>query len=129
MAFLNDRVLDNGLFILTTEATRLDICSREPTGYAEATADWSLGNKAPPVVGRPADRAPDGRKVVVAAIGDGKMTRNGVATHWAITGITQRLVLATGALREPMAITAGNIFTLDEFDIGIPGAAPQQQVM
>ena len=33
MAYLNDRVLDNGLTVLDTEANRLDICSQEPTTY------------------------------------------------------------------------------------------------
>ncbi len=31
MATLNDRVLDNGLTVLDTEANRVDICSAEPT--------------------------------------------------------------------------------------------------
>lgn len=35
MAYLNDYVLDNGLTKLDTEGDRLDICSQEPTTYAE----------------------------------------------------------------------------------------------
>ena len=64
MAYLNDRVLDNGLTVLDTEANRLDICSQEPTTYTQAITTYSLGNKLSPSVGAPTDRSPTGRKVV-----------------------------------------------------------------
>jgi hypothetical protein len=122
MAFLNDRVLDNGLTVLDTEANRLDICSAEPTSYAQATSSLTLGNKTSLSIGAPADRAPDGRKVTVAAISDGTVTATATATHWAITDTGNSRLLATGALSASQVVTSGNIFTLGAFDIGIPDA-------
>jgi len=123
MAFINDRVFDNGLTILDTEANRLDICSTEPATYAAATSTNSLGNKTGLSVGAPADRSPTGRKVTVAAITDGGVTGTGTATHWAVTDTANSRLLATGALAASQAVTNGNTFTLAAFDIGIPDAA------
>ena len=36
MAFLNDYIYDAALAKLDTEGNRLDICSTEPTSYAQA---------------------------------------------------------------------------------------------
>lgn len=123
MAYLNDRVLDNGLTVLDTEATRLDICSQEPTTYAEATSTYTLGNKTSLSIGAPADRTPSGRKVTVAAISDGTVTGTGTATHWAIVDTGNSRLLATGALSASQSVTSGNTFTLTSFDLGIPDAA------
>ena len=42
MASINDRVLDNGLTILDTEANRVDIILQESTTFAEATTTHTL---------------------------------------------------------------------------------------
>jgi hypothetical protein len=123
MAFINDRVFDNGLTVLDTEANRLDICSSEPTTYTQATSTNTLGNKTSLSIGAPGARTPNGRKVTVAAITDGTVTGTETATHWAITDTVNSRLLATGALSASQAVTSGNTFTLGEFDIGIPGAA------
>jgi hypothetical protein len=123
MAFINDRVFDNGLSVLDTEANRLDICSAEPTTYAQATSTNTLGNKSGLSVGAPEDRSPNGRKVAVAAITDGSVTATGTASHWAISDTGNSRLLATGALAASQAVTSGNTFSLGAFDIGIPDAA------
>lgn len=123
MPFINDRVFDNGLTVLDTEANRLDICSTEPGTFTAATVTNTLGNKTSLTVGAPADRTPNGRKVTVAAITDGTVTGTGTATHWAITDTVNSRLLATGALSASQAVTSGNTFTLAAFDIGIPDAA------
>lgn len=123
MPFINDRVLDNGLTVLNTEANRLDICNTEPTTYAQATGSASLGNKTSLSVGAPGDRTPNGRKVTVAAITDGTVTATGTASHWAVVDTVNSRLLATGALSATQAVTNGNTFTLGAFDIGIPDAA------
>lgn len=123
MAFINDRVFDNGLTVLDTEANRLDICSQEPTTYAEATSTYTLGNKTALSIGAPEDRTPNGRKVVVAAITDGAVTGTGTASHWAIVDTGNSRLLATGSLAASQSVTNGNTFTLGAFDIGIPDAA------
>lgn len=123
MAFLNDRVLDNGLTVLDTEANRLDICSAEPTTYTQATSTNSLGNKTSLSIGAPTARTPNGRKVVVAAITDGTVTANGTATHIAIVDTANSRLLATQALTASQVVTSGNTFTLPTIDIGIPAPA------
>ena len=123
MPYLNDYVLDNGLTKLDTEGDRLDICSQEPTTYAEATSTYTLGNKTSLSIGAPADRAPSGRKVTVAAITDGTVTGTDDATHWAIVDVSEERLLATGALAASQAVTEDNTFTLAAFDIGIPDPA------
>ncbi len=123
MAFLADRVFDNGLAVLDTEANRLDICSQEPTTYAGATSTYTLGNKTNLNVGSPANRSGGGREVVVAAITDGTVTATGTATHYAISDTANSRLLATGALSASQVVTSGNTFTLSSFTIGIPAPA------
>ena len=120
MAFLNDRVFDNGLTVLDTEATRIDVTSQEATTYAEATSTYTLGNSTSLSIGALADRSGGGRKVAVAAITEGSITGTGTVTHYAITDTTNSRLLATAALTASQSVTNGNTFTLATFDIGIP---------
>ena len=123
MATLNDRVFDNGLSVLDTEADRIDVCSAEPTTYTEATSTNTLGNSTSLSIGAPSDRSGGGRKVSVAAISDGSITGTGTATHYAIVDTSNSRLLATGALTASQSVTSGNTFTLATFDIGIPDPA------
>lgn len=123
MATLADRVFDNGLTVLDTEANRLDICSQEPATYTAATSTYTLGNKTSLSIGAPADRTGGGREVTVTAITDGTVTGTGTATHYAIVDTTNSRLLATGALSASQAVTSGNTFTLASFKIGIPDPA------
>lgn len=121
--FLNDLVLDNGLSVLTNGGTRIDICSSEPTTYAQATSSLSLGNKTGVSIGAPGARTPNGRKVTVSAVSGGSVTVNGTAGFYAITDPGNSRLLAAGPLSASQAVTAGNQFSLASFDIGIPGVA------
>ena len=123
MATLNDRVFDNGLTVLDTEANRIDITSQEATSYADATSTSTLGNSTSLSIGAPADRAGGGREVTVAAITDGSVTGTGTATHYAIVDTVNSRLLATGSLTASQAVTNGNTFTLTSVDIGIPDPA------
>lgn len=128
MPFLNDRVLDNGLTVLDTEANRLDVCHTEPTTYAQATATYSVGNKTTLAIGAPAARVPSGRKVTIAAFTDGVITATSTsaaddAQFWAITDTVNSRLLAAGPLAEAQLVTTGNTFSLQAFDIGNPGPA------
>ena len=122
MATLSNAVFDNGLSTLTTNGTRIDICSTEPTTYAEATSTHTLGNETVSV-GSPADRTGGGREVVVAAITDGSVTATGTATHYAIVDTVNSRLLATGSLSASQSVTSGNTFTLSSVSIGIPDPA------
>jgi len=123
MATLNDRVFDNGLTVLDTEANRIDITSIEATTYTEATSTNTLGNSTSLSIGAPADRAGGGREVTVAVITDGSVTGTGTATHYAIVDTVNSRLLATGSLSASQAVTSGNTFTLSSVAIGIPDPA------
>jgi hypothetical protein len=122
MAFINDEVFDQGLDYATTNGTRIDICSQEPTTYAEATSTYTLGNKTGLTTGATQNGATDGRRVIVPAITDGSVTGTDTATHWALTDGSSILV-ATGALSSSQGVTSSNTFTLDAISITIRDAA------
>lgn len=122
MALIADYIFDLALAGLAGDVDRLDICSQEPTTYAEATSTYTLGNKASPSVGSPADRTPSGRKVIVSAITDGTVTDTDTATHWALSDTGNSRLLATGELSSSQVVTSGNTFTLGAFDVGIADA-------
>ena len=124
MPFIADTVFDTGLAVIQSNGTRIDICSAEPTTYAQATSTLTLGNKTGLTTGAPQDGVTNGRRVVVPAItsgAPGSVTGTGTATHWALTNGSSTLY-ATGALTASQAVTSGNTFTLDAISIGIADA-------
>ena len=123
MASLGDRVFDNGLSVLDTEANAIHITSQEATTYAEATSTYTLGNSTTLSIGAPADRAGGGREVTVAALSDGSVTGTGTATHFAIVHTVNSRLLATNTLNASQSVTSGNTFSLGSFSIGIPDPA------
>jgi len=123
MASLADRVFDNGLTVLDTEANRIDITSQEATTYAEATSTYTLGNSTSLAIAAPSDRSGGGREVVVSAISDGSVSGTGTATHYAIVDTSNSRLLATGSLSASQSVTSGNTFSLASFTIGIPDPA------
>lgn len=120
MASLNDRVFDNGLSVLDTEANKITITSAEATTYTEGNATYALGNTTSISIAAPSDRTGGGRKVTVSAVTNGSVTGNGTATHYAILDTANSRLLATGSLTATQVVTSGNTFTLSAFDIGIP---------
>ena len=123
MASLNNRVFDNGLTVLDTEADKLLITSQEATTYAEANATYALGNSTSLSIGVPSDRTGGGREVTAAAISDGSVTGDGTATHYAIVDTVNSRLLATGSLTASQVVSSGNTFSLGSFTIGIPDPA------
>jgi hypothetical protein len=123
MATLNDRVFDNGLTVLDTEANKIVITSQEATTYTEANSTYALGDSTSLSIGAPADRSGGGREVTVAAITDGSVTGTGTATHYAIVDTVNTRLLATSTLTASQSVTSGNTFTLSSVAIGIPDPA------
>ena len=123
MASLADRVLDQGLNILDTEANKITITSQESTTYASANSTHALGASTSLSIGSPADRSGGGREVTVSAITDGSVSSSGTATHYAILDTSNSRLLATGSLASSQSVTSGNSFTLATFTIGIPDPA------
>lgn len=122
MATLDNRVFDNGLTVLDTEANAIHVTSAEATSFANV-ATVTLGNSTSLSIGAPQDRAGGGREVVVAAITDGSVTGTGTATHYAIVDSGNSRLLATGSLTASQSVTTGNTFTLSSVAIGIPDPA------
>lgn len=123
MATLGDRVFDNGLTVLDTEANKILITSAEATTYTQANSTFALGNSTTLSIGAPADRSGGGRQVTIAAVTDGAVTATGTATHYAIVDTVNSRLLATGSLTASQAVTSGNTFTLTSTTIGIPDPA------
>lgn len=123
MATLGDRVFDNGLTVLDTEANAIHVTSQEAASYTEATSTYTLGNSTSLSIGAPQDRSGGGREVIVAAISDGSVTGTGTATHYAIVDTVNSRLLATGSLTASQSVTSGNTFTLSSVSIGIPDPA------
>lgn len=121
MAYINDSAFDAALNWIISKGLRLDICSQEPTTYAQATSTYSIGNKVGPSLGAVANGATSGRRTTVAAITDGTVTATATATHWALTDASS-ILAATGALAASQALTSGNPFTTPAFDITFPDA-------
>lgn len=121
MPFISDEIFDQGLDYADTNGTRIDICSSEPTTYAQATSTLTLGNKTGLNTGATEAGATDGRRVIVPAITDGSVTATGTASHWALTDGTS-VLLATGTLSASQAVTSGNDFTLDAISLTIRDA-------
>jgi len=120
MATIADRVFDNGLTVLDTEANKIVVTSQEATTYTEANATYALGNSTSLSIGAPADRSGGGREVTAAAITDGSITGTGTVTHYAIVDTTNSRLLVTGSLSASQSVTSGNTFSLASFTVGIP---------
>lgn len=120
MAFISDTILDNGLVYAQSNGSRVDVCTSEPTTYAQATSTLTLGNKAV-TVGAPENGLTDGRRVQVPPINDGAVTADGTATHWALTDGVGEL-LATGAMTNSQALLTGNTFSLDPISVVVRDA-------
>ena len=118
MATIDNRVFDNGLTVLDTEANAIHITSAEATSYANV-ASVTLGNSTSLSIGAPQDRSGGGREVVVAAITDGSVTGTGTATHYAIVDTVNSRLLATSTLTASQSVTSGNTFTLSSVAVGI----------
>lgn len=123
MPTLNNRVFDNGLAVLDTEANKITITSQEAATYAEGNATFALGSSTSLSIAAPSDRSAGGREVVVAEITDGSVAVDGTATHYAILDTVNSRLLATGNLTESQVVSSGNTFTLGSFTIGIPDPA------
>lgn len=125
MPFIADRVYDNGLTVLDTEANAIYICNAEPSTYAAATTTNALGSATGgnfPGIGAPAAGSPNGRQVTVNAVTNGSVTGTGTASHYAIVDTVNSRLLATSSLTASQAVTSGNTFTLTSFTIRIPAA-------
>ncbi len=116
MAFIIDTAFDSGLSYLDTNGIRLDInFTSEATNYTEAVGAKSAGDDTVNT-GAPTDGAVSGRRVIIPAITAGSVTDTQTVDWWALTDASS-ILLATGDLSAPQAVTSGNTFTLDAISI------------
>ena len=117
---LDNTIYDGGLSVLTGESGTADlyVCSQEPTTVAQANATYKLGTKTDITISSPAD-ATGVRQVVVSAITDGVVDATGAVTYWAVVNAAATVLLATGTTVASVAVTSGNVFTLDAINISL----------
>jgi hypothetical protein len=115
-------VLD-GTLDITASATRMFVCSAQPTTYAEASTDYNLATETL-TSGDFAKAAGDtsGRKVTVAQQADISVTGTGDATHIALgRAADSELLLVTTCTTQ--TLTSGNTVTVPAFKQEIAAAA------
>lgn len=118
---LHDDVFDNGLNVVKNNTENLYLLNADPGLTWANIAAYAVGVKAAPSISSPADRTGGGRKVTVSAITDGEVTvTDPAASYFALTDDSATKILVSGDLTAPQAVTDGNVFTLNAFDVGIP---------
>lgn len=116
MAYLNDEALDQGLDWIIANGTRIDLCSTEPTTYAQATSTYSLAYKTGITVGATQNGDTSGRKVTIPAVTGGTVSTSGTAAYWALTDGSSVLV-ATGAMTSSKTMNSGDTWSSGAADI------------
>jgi hypothetical protein len=135
MPTVQDYVLDNGLTALRSTSTTITVCTAEPATWTAATGGATyLGMKrfgpGGVITAAIAAGSPNGRKVTTLAVTDGAISATSSspgAVAIAITdgdGVTANnsRLLVTQTLSASQPVTSGNPFTLNAFDVRLPGA-------
>ena len=113
---IHDDILDAAFDELIANGNEINVCSQEPTTYAEAHTTYKLAQHV--LAGGDYSKANgdvSGRKVTVAQQADIEVLANGTATHIAITDtINSTLLLVTTCTSQ--VLTDGNTVTIPAFD-------------
>lgn len=117
MPMVIDAALDAALNRICDTVENLYICSTEPTTFTEASSTYKLGTKATPTINAAQNGDVSGRKRRIAAFTDGAVNTSGTAAWWALTDDSLSELLAVKSLNAPVAVTAGNDFSLTDTDI------------
>ena len=114
---IHNDVLDAALNNIKNNATRLCVCSAEPTTYTEAITTYELADvtiDSADFTG-PADGDVSGRKIAVNEQADIDVDSSGTATHIALVDVSNtKLLLVTTCTSQ--ALTAGNTVTVPAFE-------------
>jgi len=113
---MSKRIPDTNIDLMLdiVEGTNIQVCSAEPTTFAEATTTFNLASD---VVGSysKANGDTSGRKNTQAGTTDSNITSTGTATHIAVTTTTGS-VLEIVTTCTPQALTSGGTVTVGPFD-------------
>lgn len=117
--YLHDDVLDGALNVIKNNATKLCICSTQPTTYTEATTTYKLAIKtgltSADYTG-PADHT-SGRKLTVNAQSTISVDLAGTAEHVAVTGTSSVLYAVTTCTSQ--ALSLGNTVSVPAWIISM----------
>lgn len=117
---VHNDVLDAALSYISSNATRISVCSTEPTTFTEATSTYKLAIKT--ISGTdftgPADGDSNGRKIASNAHNGITVDSSGDAQHIALCdfGNSKLLYVTTCTLQ---AVTAGNTVNIPAWDVEI----------
>lgn len=118
---IHNDVLDQSLNYIKNNATRLAVCSAEPTTYTEAITTYKLADvdiDSSDFTG-PSDGDVSGRKIRINAQGDVPVDSSGTATHIALVDVTNtKLLLVTTCTSQ--AIVASSTVDVPAFDYELP---------
>jgi hypothetical protein len=118
--YAHDDVEDGSLNIVKNAATRLCVCSAQPTTYAEAITTYKLAIKTITSANftGPADWGTSGRKLTVNEAAAVPVDASDDATHIALCdSATSKLLEVTTCTSQ--YLTAGNTVTVPAWDIQI----------
>ena len=120
---VDDTILDALLDMIADNANEINLCSQEPSTYAEAHTTYMLAQKALTVGDGNGDYAigngdTSGRKVDVTQQSDVPITNSGTANHAALVKTsTQELLFTTTCT--PQVLTGGGTVTIPGWKIEI----------
>lgn len=115
---VHNDVLDQALNYIKNNATRICVCSTEPTTYTEAITTYKLAIKtisSSDFTG-PADGDTNGRKVTSNAHNGVTVDASGTALHIALCdSVNSKLLYVTTCTSQ--ALTAGNTVNIPAWDV------------
>lgn len=76
MAFIGDKIFDEGLNTFNSDCNMLTLCTTEPTTYTEARTTYQIATKTSPTISVASDRVGGGREVTISAITTGGLVNS-----------------------------------------------------
>jgi len=123
--YLPDAIIDGMLAYIQVRATRVNVCSTQPTTYAEATSTYKLAVSGTALTSTNytvGDGDTSGRKLAVPAQSALTIDTTGTAAHVALTGSSgSTLLLVTTCTT--IALTTGNTVNVPTWDFEIRDVA------
>lgn len=117
-------VLDQALTYIKNNATRLVVCSSEPTTYTEGNATYNLASitiSSTDLTVAAGDGAGNSPRKVTEASKTGSVSTSGTGTHVALLDVTNSALLFVTTCTS-QALTSGNSLTVGAFklEMGAP---------
>lgn len=118
---VHDDVLDGALDIIVNNATRLTVCSTQPTTYTEANATYALADVTVDSADfTKANGDTNGRKLTVAAQSSVLIDASGTAAHIALLDVANsKLLYVTTCTSQALTANGSNTVNVPAWDIEI----------